>query len=81
MANNLRIEMSLKGAVAKTTYDVYVHIDGPDTLVGTVTTNAQGNANFHWRGSVGPGLREAGLGLQRAAAWQFGTGLLTHSFK
>lgn len=73
-ADNLQIEMSLKGAMPNATYDVIVRVSGVDTPVGTVTTNRQGNANFHWSGSTAPGVGSTGLGLKRAEAWQFGTG-------
>lgn len=79
--NNVQLQMSLKGALAKTTYDVIVHINGSDTLVGTVTTNKKGNANFHWSWSeAGSGTRRLGLGLKREGQWQFGTGGVFHSF-
>lgn len=78
---NVQIQMSLKGALPNTDYDVIVHIGAPDTYVATVTTNAKGNANFHYSGSVDSGDQEVGLGLKREGQWQFGTGLLTHSFK
>lgn len=79
--DNVQIEMSLKGALANTSYDVYVHIGAPDTYVATITTNAQGNANFHYSTSVAPGDQQVGLGLKRAGVWQFGTGLFIHTFK
>jgi len=78
---NVQIQMSLKGALPKTDYDVIVHIGAPDAYVATVTTNAKGNANFHYGGSVASGDQKVGLGLKRDGDWQFGTGLLTHSFK
>ena len=79
--DNVQIQMSLKGALPKTNYDVIVHIGAPDTYVATVTTNVKGNVNFHYSASVASGDQQVGLGLKRAGAWQFGTGLLTHSFK
>ena len=87
--NNVRIQMSLKGAAPNTEYDVYVHLGAPDTYVATVKTNPKGNVNFHYSGSVTPRAQDhqVGLGLTRAGAapvppnWQFGTGLLDHSFK
>jgi uncharacterized membrane protein len=79
--DNVQIEMSLKGALANTDYDVIVHIGAPDTYVATITTNTQGNANFHYSASVAPGDQLVGLGLKRAGVWQFGTGLLTHTLK
>ena len=78
---NVQVQMSLKGALPNTDYDVIVHIGAPDTYVATITTNAKGNANFHYSGSVASGEQQVGLGLKREGAWQFGTGLLTHSFK
>lgn len=79
--DNVQIQMSLKGALPYTDYDVIVHIGAPDTYVATVTTNAKGNANFHYSGSVASGDQLVGLGLMRDGVWQFGTGLLIHSFK
>jgi hypothetical protein len=73
-ADNLQIEMSLKGAMPRATYDVVVRVSGADTLVGSLTTNKQGNANFHWSRSTAPGVGSTGLGLQRAEIWEFGTG-------
>jgi len=78
---NVQIQMSLKGALPKADYDVIVHIGAPDAYVATVTTNVKGNANFHYSASVASGEQQVGLGLKREGAWQFGTGLLTHSFK
>lgn len=78
---NVQIQMSLKGALPKTDYDVIVHIGAPDVYVATVTTNAKGNANFHYSASVASGEQQVGLGLKRGGVWQFGTGLLSHSFK
>ncbi len=72
---NVQVQMSLKGALPNTDYDVFVHIDGPDTYVATITTNAMGNANFHYSGSADPVPGNwVGLGLKREGAWQFGTG-------
>ena len=76
---NVQIQMSLKGALPKTDYDVIVHINGSDTYVATVTTNAKGNANFHY--SYSRTGKHVGLGLKREGAWRFGTGLLELSFK
>ncbi len=78
---NVQIQMSLKGALPNTNYVVFVHIGAPDKNVATVTTNAKGNANFHYSSSVASGDQQVGLGLKREGEWQFGTGLLTHSFK
>ena len=72
---NVQVQMSLKGALPKTDYDVIVHVGGPDTYVATITTNAKGNANFHYSGSADPVPGNwVGLGLKRAGEWQFGTG-------
>lgn len=71
---NVQVQMSLKGALPNTDYDVIVHVGGPDTYVATITTNAEGNANFHYSGSADPVPGNwVGLGLKRGA-WQFGTG-------
>ena len=48
--NNLELTVALKGAPADATYDIYLFVDGAwynGAPVGTVTTNKQGNANFH----------------------------------
>ncbi len=78
---NVQVQMSLKGALPLTDYDVIVHLGAPDTYVATVTTNIRGNVNFHYSASVASGEQEVGLGLKRDGMWQFGTGLLTLSFK
>lgn len=73
--DNLQIQMSLKGALPNSTYEVYVNTGGSDFLAGTVTTNPQGNANFHFSGSWTGPASTVGLGLQRPhGVWQFGTG-------
>lgn len=79
--NNVNIQMSLKRAEPNTEYDVYVHVGAPDAYVATVKTNRKGNVNFHYSGSVASGDQLVGLGLKRAGEWQFGTGLVTHTFK
>ena len=80
--NNVQLQMSLKGALPDTVYDVIVHMNGSDTPVGTITTNSAGNANFHLSWSEdSPGVRRMGLGLKRSGVWQFGTGGVPHTFK
>ena len=76
--DNLQVQLSLKGAMSNATYDVIVRVSGVDVLVGTITTNKKGNANFHWSGSTAPGVGSTGLGLKRAGVWQFGTGGVDH---
>ena len=72
---NVQVQMSLKGALPNTDYDVIVHVGGPDTYIAIITTNAKGNANFHYSGYADPILGDwVGLGLKREGAWQFGTG-------
>jgi len=72
---NVQVQMSLKGALPNTDYDVIVHVGGSDTYVATITTNAKGNANFHYSGSADPVPENwVGLGLKREGAWQFGVG-------
>ena len=74
---NVQVQMSLKGALPLTEYDVIVHVGGPDTYVATITTNVKGNANFHYSGSADPVPGNwVGLGLKREGAWQFGTGMV-----
>lgn len=56
--NNLEITLSLKGAAPNTTFNVYLGVDSWATgsaLVGTVTTNKQGNGNFHLNTAVARG--------------------------
>ena len=56
--NNLEVTVALKGAPANATYDIYLFVDGSwynGAPVGTVTTNKQGNANFHINVAVDPG--------------------------
>jgi hypothetical protein len=80
---NVQIQMSLKQALPKTAYDVVVYLGAadPGSVVGTVTTNVQGNANFSYKGSVALGPQQVALELQRGAVPQFGTGPVTHTFK
>jgi hypothetical protein len=53
--NNLEMTVALKGVMPNTEYDIYLGVDvwGTPGKVGTVTTNAQGNANFHLNTAVG----------------------------
>ena len=47
---NLEVTVALKGVEATTTYDIYLFVNGAwydGQVAGTVTTNKQGNANFH----------------------------------
>jgi len=56
--NNLEVTVSLKGVEPGVTYDVYLFVDGAwydGALAGTITTNVQGNANFHMNGLLEPG--------------------------
>ena len=52
--NNLEMTVALKGVLPKTAYDIYLGVDvwGTPGKVGTVTTNGQGNANFHLNTAV-----------------------------
>jgi hypothetical protein len=79
--NTVQLEMSLKGAPANTTYEVYVQLGLGDTLVGTVTTNKAGNANFHYEGVYDPQVYTwVGLGLMKGGVYQFGTGMVNVSW-
>lgn len=55
--NNLVMTVALKGVTPKTAYDIYLGVDswGTPGKVGTVTTNGQGNANFHLNTAVASG--------------------------
>ncbi len=55
--NNLVMTLALKGVEPDTAYDIYLGVDtwGTPGKVGTVTTDAEGNANFHLNTSVAPG--------------------------
>ena len=56
--DNLEVTVSLKG-VLNNTYEIYLFVDGVTlayaTLEGTVTTDEEGNANFHFNTAVTPG--------------------------
>ena len=55
--NNLILTLALKGVEPDTAYDIYLGVDvwGTPGKVGTITTDAEGNANFHLNTSVAPG--------------------------
>ena len=55
--NNLVMTLALKGVSPDTAYDIYLGVDvwGTPGKVGTVTTDAEGNANFHLNTRVAPG--------------------------
>lgn len=49
-SGNLEVEVSVKGGVPNTTYDLYVNQDPggcPTVATGTLTTNNKGNGNGH----------------------------------
>ena len=53
-SNNLEMTVALKGVMPNTAYDIYLGVDswGTRGKVGTITTNGQGNANFHLNTAV-----------------------------
>jgi hypothetical protein len=56
--HNLEVTVSLKGVMPNTAYDIYLFTDNAwyaGAKAGTVTTNGQGNANFHMNGLVDKG--------------------------
>jgi hypothetical protein len=53
--NNLEVTVSLKGVEPDVDYDVYLFVDGGGALVGTITTNGQGNANFQTKALLAAG--------------------------
>ena len=57
VGHNLELTVSLKGLVPDTAYDIHLFVDGVGTLVGTVITNASGNANFNMNDLLDPGDR------------------------
>jgi hypothetical protein len=54
---NFQMLVSLKKVLPRTAYDVYYYVDDGNIpyLAGTVTTNIQGNANVHFKGSIPEG--------------------------
>ncbi len=73
--NNMNVQMSLKGALPNTDYVVYCALEGDsDVPLATITTNAKGNANFHYSVYVPSNKKPRGLGLTRDGVWKFGTG-------
>lgn len=72
--NNMELTVSLKGAPANTTYEVWLEVDGQPTLgpaVGTFTTNKQGNGNFHINMQMAPGTYDLGIDLAQSGADRF----------
>jgi len=62
--NNMELTVSLKGAAADTTYEVWLENNGQPTFgppVGTFTTNGQGNGNFHINMYMVPGTYNLGI--------------------
>ena len=55
--NNLVMTLVLRGVAPDTAYDIYLGVDawGTPGKVGTVTTDADGYADFHLNASVTPG--------------------------
>ena len=62
--NNLEVTVALKGVPAGATYDIFLFVDGAwynGAPIGTVTTNKQGNANFHANLVLDPGTYELAI--------------------
>ncbi len=61
--HNLEMVVSLKKVEPNTAYDIYLFVDQGVTgeKLGTITTNKQGNANFHAKGSLEPGTHVLAL--------------------
>ena len=56
--NNFEMIVSLIGVEPDTPYDIYLFVDGGwynGTLVGTITTSTDGNADFYMSGPLTPG--------------------------
>lgn len=56
--NNLEVTVSMQSVEPGVTYDIYLFVDGvwyDGALVGTITTNMKGNANFHMNGLIDQG--------------------------
>ncbi len=82
--NNTELTVSLKGAAANTTYEVWLEsletksqpaipasmpwITNP---VGTFTTNGQGNGNFHINLRIAPGTYDLGIDVAIEGADQY----------
>lgn len=63
--NNLVMTLALKGVAPNTAYDIYLGVDvwGTPGKVGTVTTNRQGNANFHLNTAVAAGTHTLNIDI------------------
>jgi hypothetical protein len=62
--NNMELTVSLKGAAADTTYEVWLEKNGQPAFgppVGTFTTNGKGNGNFHINMFMAPGTYNLGI--------------------
>ncbi len=61
--HNLEMVVSLKKVEPNTAYDIYLFVDQGVTgeLLGTITTNKQGNANFQAKGSLERGTHVLAL--------------------
>lgn len=62
--NNLEVTVALKGVAAGATYDIFLFVDGAwynAAPIGTVTTNKQGNANFHANLALDPGTYDLAI--------------------
>jgi len=78
------LQVSLKGAVANDDYYVYISGDSGVSwdLLGTMTTNGKGNANFHmnWK-DVPAGTYTVEVALNRVGATRFMTPVVTLTIK
>ena len=90
--DNLEMTVALKGVKPNTDYDIYIFVDGAwlnGALSGTVTSNEQGNANFHLNTAVTSGthtlnidvtLKGSGLDVYELPGIHIGGGV-TMTFK
>jgi hypothetical protein len=61
---NLQVTVQVKGANADFTYAMYLFVDGAwyhGAPVGTVMTDGDGNATFHFNGAVAAGSHLVGM--------------------
>lgn len=63
--HNLEMVVSMKGAEPNKAYDIYLFVDQGinGKKLGTITTNRQGNANFHTQGLLEKGTHVLALDI------------------
>ena len=80
------MQLSLKGAMPETVYDVYIHISllppGVWVPIATITTNVQGNANLHMiKRGIAPVTYDVEYALNRDGVTRFITDPVTLTIK